>query len=257
MDVSLLASGSTGNSIFIQEGTTRVLVDAGLTGKEIEKRLRLIEVDISSLQAIVVSHEHADHIRGVGVLARRLKLPVWITQGTLNASNSIFQGPEQIQVFENDKRFQIGDIAFQPFPLSHDAADPVNFVIFGDGSQVGIATDMGIVTQLVYHWLRDSDFVIIEANYDRDLLMQGSYPWDLKRRISSSHGHLSNFRASEVLSRLAEEGLKKAVLAHLSRENNRPDLAERVCNERLEAQGITDFFLCVAEPDRPTDIFVI
>ncbi|MDA0745389.1 MAG: MBL fold metallo-hydrolase [bacterium] len=257
MKVCVLASGSAGNSIFVQHGTTRVLVDAGLAGKRIEERLNAVEVDPASLQGIVVSHEHSDHIHGVGVLARRFGLPVYMTEGTLQASKKTFRGTERVRTFANDEIFAIGDLEFQPYALSHDAADPVNFVVDGGGSRLGIATDMGVVTQLVYQRLRNADLVILESNYDRELLMNGPYPWDLKRRISGNRGHLPNDRAAETLSDLAVEGLQQAVLAHLSDKNNRPDLASEACRAGLTGRGVRDFLLTVAEQDRPSPIFVI
>ena len=257
MKVCALASGSSGNSIYVQEGSTRVLVDAGLTGKQIEERLRAIEVDPGTLRGIVVSHEHADHVRGVGVLARRFGLPVWMTPGTLEASRETFRGTERVRTFSNDETFEVGDLQFQPFALSHDAADPVNFAVSGGDARLGIATDLGVVTQLVYQRLRGADLVVMETNYDRDMLINGPYPWDLKRRIGGSRGHLSNGRAAETLCQLAEEGLRQALLAHLSDENNRPDLAEGACRAELNGRGARDFALTVVEQERPSPIFVI
>ncbi|MSS73540.1 MAG: MBL fold metallo-hydrolase [Candidatus Latescibacteria bacterium] len=257
MKVCVLASGSGGNAVYVQEGPTRVLIDAGLTGRKVEDRLRAIDVDPGSLQAIVVTHEHADHIRGAGVLARRFRLPVWMTGGTLEASRETFRGVERVRRFENDEAFDFGDLRFQPFTLSHDAADPVNFVVEGGEARLGIATDLGVVTQLVYQRLRGADLVVMETNHDRDLLMNGSYSWDLKRRIGGNRGHLSNGKAAEALCSLAEEGLRQALLAHLSDENNRPDLAEGTCRSELEGRGVRDFALTVLQQDRPSPIFVI
>jgi len=255
--ICLLASGSSGNSIYVQDGTTGVLVDAGLTGKKIEERLSGIGVDPTRLRGIVVSHEHSDHIKGVGVIARRYGFPVWMTQGTLDASKKTFRGTERVCVFENDEAFHIGDLAFQPFQLPHDASDPVNFVVSDGDVQAAIATDMGVVTQLVYQRLRGVNLVVIETNYDRKMLMDGPYPWDLKKRISGRHGHLSNDGAAEALCLLAKDGVQQAVLAHLSDKNNRPDLARATCQSQLEAQGIRDFPMAVARPDRPSEIFVL
>lgn len=257
MKVCLLASGSSGNAIYVQNGSTGVLVDAGLTGKQLEERMLGVGIDPTRLQGIVVSHEHSDHMKGVGILARRYGLPVWMTQGTLDASKQTFRGSERIRVFDNDEAFHIGDLAFQPFQLPHDAADPVNFVVSDGESQVAIATDMGTVTELIYQRLRQANLVIIEANYDRQLLMDGPYSWDLKKRISGRHGHLSNDGAGETLCRLATEGIQQAVLAHLSDKNNHPDLARETCRGMLEGRGIRQFSMTVAEQDRPSDIFVI
>ena len=257
MKICLLASGSGGNSICVQNGSSVVLIDAGLTGKKIEERLHSRNINPARVQAIVVSHEHADHIKGVGVLARRYGMPVWMTQGTLNASKQTFRGTEQIRVLENDESFSIGDLSFQAFQLPHDAADPVNFSVTDGRAEVAVATDMGTVTQLVYQRMRSADLVIIETNYDRDLLMNGPYPWDLKMRISGTHGHLSNHGAAEALCNLAAEGLQRAVLAHLSEKNNRPNLARKTCIHQLRGHGIRDFSLCVAEQDRPSEVFEV
>ena len=257
MKVCLLASGSGGNSTYIQNGASSVLIDAGLTGKQIEERLQSFGVDPASLQAILVSHEHSDHIKGVGVMARRYGVPVWMTQGTLDASKKTFRGTERIRVFENDEAFSIGDLSFQPFQLPHDAADPVNFSVTDGHAELAVATDMGVGTQLVYQRMRRSDMVIIETNYDYQLLMDGPYPWGLKERINGRHGHLSNEGAAQALCHLAKDGLQQAVLAHLSDKNNRPDLARQACEQMLHHQGIRHFSMSVAEQDRPSDIFVI
>lgn len=258
MNVSVLASGSSGNSIFVQAGTTRVLVDAGLAGKPIEKRLESIGVSPASLHAIVVSHEHSDHIKGVGVLARRFGLPVWLTQGTFEAcKEKVFRGKERVRVFENDEPFVLGDLHFEPYALSHDAVDPVNFIISDGDSSIGIATDMGTVTHLVRERLRGTDLVVLESNYDRNMLMAGPYPWDLKRRISGNRGHLSNSAAAETLRDLVEGGLKQAVLAHLSEHSNRPTLASETCRAQLNGLGARDFSLSVATQERPTPIYVV
>lgn len=257
MKVCLLASGSGGNSIYVQNGSTRILVDAGLTGKQIENRLHSIGVDPTTLQGIVVSHEHSDHIKGVGVMARRYGFPVWMTQGTLDGSKKTFRGTERVRVIDNDENFSIGDLEFQPFPLPHDAADPINYVITDGSAKVAIATDMGVMTQLVYQRLRDVDFVAIESNYDRKMLMDGPYPWDLKKRISGRHGHLPNDGAAETLCDLALDGVKHAVLAHLSEKNNDPDLARATCQGLLAQRGIGNFPVTVALQDRPSEIFII
>lgn len=257
MKVCLLASGSGGNAIYIQNGATQILVDAGLTGKQIENRLQAIGVNPATLQGIVVSHEHSDHIKGVGVMARRYGFPVWMTEGTLNGSKKTFRGTERVRVIDNDEDFSIGDLSFSPFPLPHDAADPVNYVVSDGVSSLAIATDMGVMTQLVFQRLRTVDFVIIESNYDRKMLMDGPYPWDLKKRISGRHGHLPNDGAAETLCDLAKEGVKQAVLAHLSEKNNHPELAHKTCRDMFTERGIGNFPTAVALQDRPSEIFIV
>lgn len=257
MKICLLASGSAGNAIYVQNGATRILIDAGLTGKQIEARLSAIGVDAQSLQGIVVSHEHSDHIKGVGVMARKYKFPVWMTQGTFDGSKNTFRGAERVRIIENDEGFVIGDLTLEPFSLPHDAADPVNYVVSDGTSTCAIATDMGVITQLVYQRLKNVDFVVIESNYDRQMLMNGPYPWDLKKRISGRHGHLPNDGAAETLCDLVSEGVKQAVLAHLSEKNNHPDLAHKTCRDMMVGRGIKNFPVSVALQDRPSEIFVI
>jgi phosphoribosyl 1,2-cyclic phosphodiesterase len=257
MRVCVLASGSGGNAIYVQQGATRVLIDAGLSGREIDARLRSIDVDVSKLMGIVVSHEHGDHISGVGVLARKVRCPVWLTRGTFGAGRSKFKGRERIRFFDNDEAFVIGDLSFQPFAISHDASDPVNFVVDDGQSRVGIATDMGTVSLLAYERLSTADLVVLEANYDHEMLMSGTYPWSLKQRINGSRGHLENSEASETLGRLIDDGLEQVVLAHLSEENNRPQLATAACRAVIEHRGLRQYQLSVAEQNHPTPIYVI
>ncbi|MDA0711286.1 MAG: MBL fold metallo-hydrolase [bacterium] len=257
MKLCLLSSGSSGNSVYVEKGSTRILVDAGLSGKQIESRLLSIGVNPAELRGIVVSHEHSDHIAGVGVMARRFGLPVWMTSGTLQGCKSLFTGRERVCEIARDEHFSIGDLEFQPFPLPHDAADPVNFVISDGSVKAAIATDMGVMTQLVYQRLRGVDFVAIEANYDRKLLMDGPYPWHLKQRISSRHGHLPNDGAAQTLYDLAKEGLHRAILAHLSQNNNHPDLARSTCVNFLNQGGVHGFSMGVASQEKPSEIFTI
>jgi phosphoribosyl 1,2-cyclic phosphodiesterase len=257
MQVCILASGSAGNAIYIQKGATRILVDAGLPGREIDKRLQSIGVDVGKLMGIVVSHEHGDHSAGVGVLARKVRCPVWLTRGTFEASRRKFKGRERVMFFDNDENFSIGDLSFQPFAISHDAQDPVNFIVDDGTSKLGVATDMGVVSQLAYERLSKSDMVILESNYDREMLMTGSYPWSVKQRIMGTRGHLDNSDASETLGRLIDAGLEQVVLAHLSEENNSPELAVAASEAVIESRGLRRYQLSVAEQNRPTPTYVI
>lgn len=257
MQVCVLASGSGGNAIYVQQGATRVLVDAGLSAREIDLRLRSIGVEVRKLMGIVVSHEHSDHISGAGVLARKIQCPVWLTKGTFEAGRSKFRGKERVRFFNNDQKFSIGDLSFQPFVISHDASDPVNFVVDDGRSRLGIGTDMGVVSQLAFQRLSTADLVILESNYDLEMLMSGPYPWSVKQRIQGTRGHLENSAASETLGRLIDCGLEQVVLAHLSEENNRPDLAASACKAVLKQRGVKRFQLSVAEQNHPTPVFVL
>lgn len=256
MQVSVLASGSGGNATYVKQGATRLLVDAGLSAKQIESRLFGIGVELKKLNGILVSHEHNDHITGVGVLARKLRCPVWMTRGTFDSRRYLFKGPERLRFIENDETFSVGDLRARAFAISHDAADPVNFVIEDGETRIAVATDMGTVTPLVLKQLQGADLVIMESNYDRRMLMESAYPWHLKQRINSNHGHLANDASAEALKRLVEGGLDRAVLAHLSEENNRPGLAVEACRAHLGSLS-SRLHLDVAVQNRPTPIFVV
>jgi phosphoribosyl 1,2-cyclic phosphodiesterase len=230
--VCVLASGSKGNAVYVSDGDTAVLFDAGLSGREIQKRMKQRGLDPQTLNAIIVSHEHADHIQGVGVLSRRFHLPVYISPRTHTAAPSLgtLHG---LQHFECGRPFQIRRMKIRPFALSHDAKDPAGFTIGMDGLKIGIATDLGIATTMVKTHLQDCTLLILEANHDLDMLLNGPYPWPLKQRIKSRTGHLSNAETGCLLQELAHQRLKHIVLAHLSETNNSPEKARRTIAEAL------------------------
>jgi phosphoribosyl 1,2-cyclic phosphodiesterase len=253
----VLASGSSGNAIYVQQGATRILIDAGITAREIDARLRAIDVDIRRLNALFVSHEHADHAACAGVLARKLRVPIYMTEGTFQAARRLFRGRERLRLIDSDQTVSAGELQVRAFPVPHDAADPVCFLVEGGSSSVGIATDLGAVTKLVHQRLAGADLVVLEANYDRDLPMGGPYPWALKQRISGNRGHLGNGPAAQALTELARGGLRQAILAHLSDENNRPDLARTASEDALALAGVRGFALSVAGPDEPTPTYIV
>ncbi|MEW5721621.1 MAG: MBL fold metallo-hydrolase [Thermodesulfobacteriota bacterium] len=219
----VLSSGSKGNALWVEAGGRAVLVDCGLTLKELRRRLRSTGLDPARLEAIVVSHEHRDHISGVGVTARRLRLPVHINQGTLKRVPET-AGRFRTEIFETGKEFSTAGLVLRPFSLSHDTADPVGFTFEQDGVKLGLATDLGVSTNLVRERLGGCQALILEANHDYDMLMTGPYPWPLKQRVNSRRGHLSNKDSAELLAAVEHPGLKTVVLAHLSEVNNHPDL---------------------------------
>ncbi len=225
LQVCVLASGSKGNAIYVGDGRTAILVDAGLSGVEIERRLQAAGIDIRSLRAIVVSHEHNDHIRGVGIMARRYKLPVYITADTAAAAGQSLGRIDQTRYFEIGKSFAIDDLAIHPFATSHDASDPAGFTISQNGRKIGIATDLGIATSMVKYHLQSCSTLVLEANHDPTMLIEGPYPWPLKQRIKSRSGHLSNEESRDLLSELKHDGLCHVILAHLSETNNTPEKA--------------------------------
>lgn len=229
----LLASGSKGNAVLLSSPTTQVLVDAGLSGKETSRRLDKTFAHPGALQGLVVTHEHQDHVRGVGVLSRRFGLPVYLTRGTLERLPHSVGTLAEVQLFQPGQAFTIGDLTFHAFSTSHDAADPVGFVVEHNGTRLGVCTDLGTATQLVKTRLAGCHGLIVEANHDPQLLMNGPYPFHLKQRIRSRHGHLSNEDTCHLLETLHHASLRTVVLAHLSEVNNRPDLVTRCVASHL------------------------
>ncbi|MBW2367334.1 MAG: MBL fold metallo-hydrolase [Deltaproteobacteria bacterium] len=224
LTLCMLASGSKGNAIYLSDGRTSVLIDAGLSGKEIERRLGQQNIDPESISAIVVSHEHSDHIQGVGVLSRRYQLPVYINPDTLAAAPKLGKLFE-VRPFECGRSFHLDGLLIHPFSISHDAADPAGFTISQNGAKIGIATDLGIATGMVKEHLRDCSALVLEANHDPDMLINGPYPWYLKQRIRGRTGHLSNQASGDLLQEIQHGQLSHVVLAHLSETNNTHQIA--------------------------------
>jgi phosphoribosyl 1,2-cyclic phosphodiesterase len=232
-----LYSGSSGNSLFISSGDTRLLVEAGLSGKKIIEALCSIGEKASEIDAILVSHEHSDHIRGAGILSRKFNLPIYASQGTWKAMEKMI-GPvleRNKMIFSSYKPFQIGDITVTPFPIPHDANEPVGYSFCASGKKVTVATDIGHISMDLLNNFANSDLLLLESNHDVEMLKIGPYPWPLKKRIASEQGHLSNEAAGEVVAYLAQKGTKRFLLGHLSKENNFPELAyQTVCNALYE-----------------------
>ncbi|AEV70599.1 MBL fold metallo-hydrolase [Acetivibrio clariflavus] len=228
-----LYSGSSGNSLFISDGRTKMLIDSGISGKRIIEALVAIGENPSELSAILVTHEHSDHIKGVGILSRKFDIPIYANENTWNAMEQAI-GPVNIKnkmCFCNCEEFKIGNICIKAFPIPHDAVDPVGFNFFLGSKKITTATDIGHITKELISHLMGSDLLFIESNHDVEMLKVGPYPWPLKKRILGERGHLSNEMAGKVVAHLAKKGTKKFLLGHLSRENNFPELAYRtVCN---------------------------
>ena len=219
-----LASGSKGNATYISNGDTSILIDAGLSGKEIQRRLTARGLVPEKLDAIMVTHEHGDHVRGAGILSRRYKLPVYINQKTEAASPGL-GSLHEIKPFECGTPFKIGNLKIHPFSISHDAEDPTGFKIGRNGTSMAIATDLGIATAMVKQHLKNCALLVLEANHDPQMLETGPYPWPLKQRIQSRVGHLSNSDSKNLLHELQHENLQHVILAHLSEINNTPQKA--------------------------------
>lgn len=223
-----IASGSSGNCIYVGHKDTNILVDAGMSGKKIEEGLAFVGVSPSSIEAILITHDHIDHIQGAAIYAKRYKIPIFGTEKTLTYIKNHASGrfdESLLKPVKPDKGFSIGSLNIKPFSVSHDALDPVAYSISADGKKLGMATDLGEYTDYTIDNLKGSDALYIEANHDLNMLMTGSYPYSLKRRIDSKDGHLSNDACAQLVTRLQNNHLKHIVLAHLSLENNFEELA--------------------------------
>jgi len=237
MQICLLASGSKGNSLLIQSGQTRLLIDAGLSFRELRRRLDAIGVAAESLSALLVTHEHTDHVRGLGPLVRQLDLPVYLH--TDLAGRLVDVGNRHcVREFVDGEDFVVNDLSIRPFAITHDSLAPVGFTLSGEHGKVGIATDLGIATRLVAECLQGCRALVIETNHDEEMLRDGPYPWSLKQRVRSSHGHLSNKAGSALLQGLLWPGLEAVFLGHLSETNNRPELALAAVSQVLGTQTV-------------------
>jgi phosphoribosyl 1,2-cyclic phosphodiesterase len=233
MKITPLASGSTGNSFLIQTDSAAVVVDAGLSGKQMQERIASAGTDPAELKGIIVSHGHSDHIKGVGVLSRRYKIPVWMNQGTWRVAESNLGKLHALEFFETGRIFQVAGLRVHPFSVPHDCADPVGFRISYGTCRMGIATDLGAATGLVAGVLAGVQVVVLESNHDPVMLRDGPYPWELKQRVRSRLGHLSNGESASLLQRIVSDELKAVILAHMSETNNRSDLALGCARESL------------------------
>lgn len=233
MQFCVLASGSKGNCTYISSGTTAILVDAGLSGIEIERRLASIGVGLQAIDAIILTHEHRDHIAAVPVLSRRTRLPVFANPHTFEAAGTNLDRLHSRREFDTGTAFTINGLEIHPFSISHDAADPVGFTVSDGAMTIGYCTDTGKVTRLMRHRLSGCNGLILESNHDVTMLMAGRYPPYLKQRIRSSIGHLANDEAGGFLQELRHDDLRHVVLAHLSESNNQPDLALNTVNAIL------------------------
>jgi phosphoribosyl 1,2-cyclic phosphodiesterase len=226
MRFASLGSGSKGNATVVEAGRTRVLIDCGFSCAETEKRLARLSLQASDISAILVTHEHSDHISGVARFSRRHNLPVCMTAGT----EAVHKGGEvaEWRCFNGHREFEIGDIRVTPFPVPHDAREPCQFV-FSDGARrLGLLTDVGHITGHMLQALDNLDALILECNHDPDMLANGPYPPSLKQRVGGRFGHLSNQQAADLLDRIDKSRLQQLVAAHLSEKNNHPDLARRL-----------------------------
>ena len=237
MKICSLASGSKGNCLYLESGDTRVLIDAGLSLRETVLRMAEVGIDASGVHAVMVTHEHIDHIRSAGSFARKFDVPVFVSH-LVHATSDTYFKKTRVSEFESGSAFTFRDVRIDPVPITHDSCDPVGFVIESREGRAASVTDLGIVTRLVTEKLRGSRFLNLESNHDIDMLMNGPYPWALKQRIKSRHGHISNEESLALLHELAHDGLEALVMAHLSEVNNHPDHVERSTEAFLRDQNV-------------------
>lgn len=256
-----LFSGSSGNSLFVESDTTKLLVDCGESAKKISTALSEIDIDINDINGILITHEHIDHVKSLGTLASKYNLPVYINKETYDAlseqKNKI--KPENINYFDFSKDFLIGDLEIHPFSTPHDAANSCGFNISKGTTKMSIATDLGHITPEILSNLEKSSFILLESNYDPNILKCSSYPYVLKERIAGPNGHLSNQAAGQTISHLMNHGLKTAMLGHLSKENNFPELAYKTVMEEILYNSKSDnsINLSVATRYKPTPFIEI
>ena len=254
MLVAPLGSGSAGNAFYFESDGTSIIVDAGFGPREMRKRLEQVGKHIEHVRALVITHEHYDHIRGAESIARKYEIPIYLTQGTLDAS-TIDRGETKLVVFPNNSTFTIGELNVHARRTLHDAIDPACFVIEArDGTRVGIASDLGWVDEYVLRHLQGCDGLFFESNHDLDMLRLGSYPWPLKRRIMSRFGHLSNDDSMSAVEKMMGADLKTLCMIHLSQKNNHESIVREMCTRLLRRTGASIDF-AIARQFEPTGIF--
>lgn len=257
MKFCALASGSSGNCIYVEHKGTRVLVDAGISAKRIAEALGEIGIEPESIEAILITHDHSDHIQGAAVFSRKYGADLYATEGTLKficANCRAKPDNSRLHNVNKNKTFDIGNIRIEPFPVLHDAIDPVGYALCGDDKRLGIATDLGTYDDLIVSRLMGANALYIEANHDVDMLMLGSYPYQIKCRINSDIGHLSNEVCAELIGKVRTEDMKVVVLAHISKENNFEELAYETVRQSILRDGRFANLpqLIIARRDGPT-----
>lgn len=263
MKLCSIASGSSGNCIYVGSEQANLLVDAGISAKRIENGLNEIDIFPDTIEGILITHEHSDHVSGLGIIARKYHMPIYATYETaiaIQSIKSLGEIPKELFHYINpNEAFQIKDICVDPFSTSHDAANPVGYTMKSNGQKIGFATDLGMYDDYILSKLDDSELLFIEANHDVNMLMVGKYPYYLKQRILGNRGHLSNDTSADLISKLINKKLQYIFLAHLSKENNYEELAyETVCSELISrkcySSGIN---LSVAHREKPSQLVMI
>jgi phosphoribosyl 1,2-cyclic phosphodiesterase len=259
LKVSILGSGSRGNAALVTTSRVRVLVDAGFSFRSLCKRMAEIGESADSLDAVLISHEHSDHISGLPVLSRKTKAPIYMTGRTADAIDWGEKKPDErqphIEKYEAGAKLVIGDLEIETFTIPHDAVDPVGFTFRQNGFKVGLATDLGYMTESIKRYIHGCDMLVLESNHDLEMLKVGPYPWFVKQRVMSRVGHLSNQAVSDYLSTEFDLQTRILVLAHLSGNNNHPEIARMFADQALQQAGAAQTRLLVADQDRPSEVF--
>ena len=238
MQVHVLASGSTGNAIFLDFKHTRILVDAGISTRRIKNSLAELGTSIEELDGVFITHEHRDHVSGLATMSKKYNVPIYASMNTWSAMYCRELMPDQCCKVLTES-MDIGQVKVEPFSISHDAADPVGYKFYNGSSKCSVVTDLGIVTETVNQAIAFSDVLVLESNHDVAMLEKGPYPWHLKRRILSNRGHLSNLAAGWALAALEKKPSMQVFLAHMSQKNNDPELAMHTVGTILTQQGCT------------------
>lgn len=250
MKICTLASGSSGNSLYVETEHTKILVDAGISNKQITKRLSSIDVDINDIDAVVLSHEHTDHALALPYL----NVPVYVSSSIAYIwSDKV----KNLRLFETGSTFSVNDTTIRSFPVPHDAVDPVGFTLQADKHKLGVVTDIGVTTRLISERLKDCNLLVVEFNHDENMMLYSPYPWHLKQRIKSRLGHLSNTEASSLLSTIAGMDLHSVVLAHLSKVNNKADSALEFAYNALKKLGLGDVNINIAPRNNISEVIEI
>lgn len=255
-----LSSGSNGNCQYLESNGSRILIDAGFSGKRVEELLKTINVCPTTIDSILVTHEHTDHVKGVGVLSRRFDIPIYANSNTWSGMEKNIGKikEENIKIFETEEYFELKDLTIYPISVFHDAMDPVGYIVYYKGKKVSVITDTGWVNNNIIKEIQESDLYFMESNHDVVMLREGLYPYLLKQRIMSEKGHLSNDDAGDALGRVLQGNNEVVLLAHLSQDNNVPELAIDTVREKLINQGIdvdNEIRLNLSHRNRSSELF--
>ncbi len=251
-------SGSSGNCSFVETDNTKLLIDCGVSSKKIEEALNSVNVNIDEINGILISHEHSDHIKGLASICKKYNIPVYANSSTFTNIKQSISDDKKIK-FKSNEKFEIGDIQITPFSIPHDAADPCGFNLFYNNKKLTIATDIGHIDNKILHNLDESDFLLLESNYEPNMLKCSKYPYMLKKRILGPNGHLSNEDAGLAITQLVKSGLKNIMLGHLSEQNNFPELAYQTVMTSIISKNVDvdKLKLQIADRNKPNKIMEV